>query len=102
MPAGTTVRPQKWSNVIDLFDDGTNSAIWGNYDSDSTRSLGVRWNENYPVQGSNPVWYVEPDCVTKSILLALLARVNSSEAPIGNINNILLALREHPPEDTGS
>ena len=34
MPAGNTVRPGKWSNVIDFYDDGDYSAIWGSYDGD--------------------------------------------------------------------
>ena len=92
------VRPQKWSNVIDLFDDGENSAIWGSYDSPhSARCLGVRWNggtPGYPHQGGNPLWYVEPDFVTKGILLELLSQVNSDPGK-GSIANILLALKEH-------
>ena len=82
-----------------FFDDGTNSAIWGDYE-DSTgspsRCLGVRWNDDYPSQGGNPLWYVEPDFVTKNILLELLDRVNTNPA-FGNLNNILLALREFQP-----
>jgi hypothetical protein len=96
MPAGHTVRPQKWSNVIDLYDDGTNSAIWGNYENDPARCLGVRWNDTYPSQGGNPLWYVEPDFTTKNILLELLSRVNANPAT-GSIDNILVALREHQP-----
>ncbi|HOF62574.1 MAG TPA: hypothetical protein PLM82_13440 [Candidatus Latescibacteria bacterium] len=45
MPAGKDVRPEKWSNVLDLYDDGEYSAIWGNYDENPKRCLGVRWNE---------------------------------------------------------
>lgn len=88
------MRPQKWSNVIDLYDDGTSSAIWGNYDGSPKRCLGVRWNDGYPSQGGNPLWYVEPDFVAKGILLELLNQVNAKSG-VGNINNILLALREH-------
>lgn len=78
MRPGETVRPQKWSNVIDLFDNGWYSAIWGTYDGSEERRLGVRWNGNdtdepygYPSQGGNPLWYVEPDFLQRSILLAL-------------------------------
>lgn len=94
MPAGSSVRPQKWSSVIDLYDDGTNSAIWGSYEEAADRCLGVRYNDDYPNQGGNPLWYVEPEFVTKNILLELLSRVNLN-AGIGHANNILLALREH-------
>jgi hypothetical protein len=98
MPAGQSVRPQKWSNVIDLYDDDINSAVWGSYEESANRRLGVRWNgspgHGYPNQGENPLWYVEPDFVTKSILLELLSRVNDNSSR-GDIDNILLALREH-------
>ncbi len=99
MPAGSTVRPHKWSNVIDLYDDGVSSAIWGSYDGSKNRCLGVRWNgghsHGYPNQGNNPLWYVEPDFVTKNILLELLSRVNNKPS-IGHIKNILQALTECP------
>jgi hypothetical protein len=74
MPAGNTVRPHKWSNIIDLYDDGDYSAIWGSYDGSTSRCLGVRWNggqsHGYPNQGNNPLWYVEPDFVTKNLLFS--------------------------------
>ena len=99
MPAGNVVRPNKWSNVIDLYDDSENSAIWGSYEGSTNRCLGVRWNggqgHGYPNQGNNPLWYVEPDFVTKNILLELLSRVNNNTG-LSNIQNILLALKECP------
>ncbi len=94
MPAGNSVRPQKWSRVIDLYDDGTNSGIWGSYENAPDRCLGVRYNEDYPNQGGNSLWYVEPDFVTKNILLELLSRVNL-DASLGSVPNILIALQEH-------
>jgi len=99
MPAGNTVRPGKWRNVIDLYDDGESSAIWGSYDGSTKRCLGVRWNggqsHGYPNQGNNPLWYVEPDFITKNVLLELLSRVNNSSS-IGHLQNILQALKECP------
>lgn len=98
MVAGKDVRPGKWSEVIDLYDNDENSAIWGRYDGNSNRSLGMRWNgddgHGYPNQGKNPLWYVEPSFTTKSILLELLSRVNLNSSH-GNIDNIMIALREH-------
>ena len=32
---GEKVRPQRWSRVIDLFDDGEYSAIWGSFDDEN-------------------------------------------------------------------
>jgi hypothetical protein len=93
MPVGHSVRPQKWTNVIDLYDDGDYSAIWGYYDGDTRPCLGVRWNENYPRQADYPVWYVEPQFLTANILLRLLTEVNSKPS-LGNINNLLLALQQ--------
>ena len=98
MPAGNVVRPNKWKDVIDLYDDGENSAIWGVYNNSKERCLGVRWNGGnsygYPNQGGNPLWYVEPDFVTKNILLELLSKVNT-KGSIGNLKNILTALEEY-------
>src|ERR1039458_487398 len=45
MPAGHTVRPAKWRNVIDLYDDGEYSAIWGIYENASSR---CRSETNHP------------------------------------------------------
>jgi hypothetical protein len=100
MPAGSSVRPKKWENVLDLYDDGEYSAIWGSYDGEPVRCLGVRWNGEgggvgYPNQGPNPLWHVEPAFLAKGILFALLEKVNFSD-PVDkqHLNNILEALRE--------
>jgi len=104
MPAGTTVRPQKWSNVLDLYDDGDHSAIWGFYedlDGGNRRRLGVRWNGGpgelgYPNMAGHPLWHVEPWFVTKQILLSLLAAAVQSSFPqrATYIQNIKIALDE--------
>lgn len=102
MPHGTDVRPQKWSNVIDLFDNGSYSAIWGSYEN-GERCLGVRWNGHadepygYPSQSGYPVWYVEPNFLYKSILLTILYEItrNSSHPRTEEYQrNVLLALSE--------
>ncbi len=95
---GNTVRPVKWSNVLDLFDAGYNSAIWGNYEHNPQRCLGVRYNGEgqkigYPNKENFPLWYVEPDFVTRNILLDLMSRINN-KASVGKLDNVLLALRE--------
>ena len=98
MPTAIPVRPKKWKNVIDLYDDEAYSAIWGNYDGGKNRCLGVRWNGEkehcgYPSQGGNPLWYVEPDFLTKDILSSLLYKViHSNNLP--HQRNILIALAE--------
>jgi hypothetical protein len=103
MRNGKTARPQKWSNIIDLYDDGEYSAIWGIYDKKPARSLGVRWNgdigigtdNGFPVQGKHPLWFVEPPFFTKMILLDFLQREKKTPAS-GNIQNIQTALNECP------
>lgn len=81
MPAGKDVRPGKWSNVLDLYDDGEYSAVWGNYDGNPKRCLGVRWNEGanpaigYPSLFRHPQWYIEPDFATQGVLNALFNKV---------------------------
>jgi hypothetical protein len=73
MPAGKDVRPAKWSDVRDLYDDGEYSAIWGRYDNHALKCVGVRWNNSYPAQGEYPLWYVEPDFMTEAVLQRLLS-----------------------------
>ena len=106
MPRGADVRPQKWSRVLDLYDDGGYSAIWGSYDGHRQRCLGVRWNgddrtepHGYPSQGGNPLWYVEPDFLTRSVLCTLLDEVAGNEALQRREEyrrNVLTALAEWP------
>jgi len=100
MPSGREVRPGKWSNVIDLFDNGEYSAIWGIYENNKRRCLGVRWNGNgkgFPNQGGNPLWYIEPLFFTRSILLWILNElVLKVELPFQDehIKNVRVALSE--------
>jgi hypothetical protein len=97
MPDGKSVRPQKWSDVIDLYGDGKYSAVWGIYDDSPAHRLGVRWNGDsdvgYPNQGSHPTWFVEPDYLTKIILLDFCSKVNKNPK-VGELQNILTALNE--------
>jgi len=106
MPAGSQVRPERWKNVIDLYDDGDYSAVWGSFDGNQQRCLGVRWNgglgePGYPGQGGHSLWFVEPEFVARAKLLWLLNQVNADlKFPNRNqlIVNILVALRECPSE----
>ena len=103
MRSGNTVRPKKWTNIIDLYDDDEYSAVWGNYDNNTPRCLGVRWNGDpgdpndigFPRQGDNPLWYVEHSFLTKMILLELFWQVTKTPSS-GNIGNIQTALNECP------
>ena len=93
MPVGKSVRPGKWSHATDLYDDGVNSAVWGKFEEATHKCLGVRWNDGYPSQGGNPLWYVEPKIVTKIILLELLNLVKA-DPNIGSEKDILAALQD--------
>jgi len=95
---GANVRYSKITNAIDLFDDGYTSAVWCSYDGNPQRCLGVRYNGSgdsvsFPNKDGYPLWYIEPDFVTRSILLDLLAAINN-DASAGNLANVLIALRE--------
>lgn len=96
MPSGNSVRPGKWTNVTDLYDNGWYSAIWGNYDGSPKKCLGVRWNgdsdQGYPNQGPYPLWYVEPEFTTKMILLELVNMINKNNNH-GNLIHVLDALK---------
>lgn len=102
MPNVSEVRPKIWEDVLDLYDDGNFSAIWGNREKSVCRELGVRWNGEdgyvgYPNQGRNPVWFSQPEFLERPIMLSLLEKVNSNQSIARRaefINNILTALRE--------
>jgi hypothetical protein len=102
MPSVNEVRPKIWDDVIDLYDDGKYSAIWGLHRKTSLRRLGVRWNGEdgkigYPNQGRNPVWYCEPEFLQRAILESLLQRIKATSShPRKNqfIENIQTALDE--------
>ena len=104
MPNVSDVRPKIWNEktIIDRYDDGEYSAIWGVRENEGKRSLGVRWNGDgeypgYPNQGRNPVWYSEPQFLAKPLLHALLAKVLSNKSLPRReefMENILRALEE--------
>ena len=96
---GHEVRPAKWSDVIDLYDDGEYSAIWGRYENAPWRVLGVRWDgeddaKGFPLSSGHPVWHVEPDYFAKGILSAMLDRTLSLPGIGGNKDNIVTAMTE--------
>jgi len=92
------VKPKKWSNEVILFDDGSYSAIWGNYENSTKKSLGVRWNgqgseQGFPNQGSHPIWFVEYKFLVKPILLEFYFQTLKSQKN-EYLENIKLALSE--------
>ena len=100
MPLGKDAQSGKWTRVIDLYDDGEYSAIWGKFISPFTRCLGVRWNKDfgaagYPSHGPHKAWYAEPPWLARMILLDLAVKVNRNPKH-GNLENILTALKECP------
>jgi len=63
MPKGKDVQPKKWKELVILFDDSFYSICWGTFEG-KRYSMGQRWNENYPRQGSSPTWYrIYPELV---------------------------------------
>jgi len=95
---GSSVRYNKITNAIDVFDDGYTSAVWCSYNGNPQRCLGVRYNGaedsvSFPNKEGYPLWYIEPDFVTRSILLDIIAAINT-DASVGNLANALTALRE--------
>ena len=94
MPAGKIVRPRKWSKVIDLYDDGEYSFIWGVYEKhEDDLCLGARWNETgitkrgFPNHGGHPIWHVEPKIVSTEIIKKLYNLVENNPS-LGNLENI--------------
>lgn len=102
MQSGKNVRPKRWSRVIDLYDDGNFSAIWGSFDNSADRILGVRWNGDteedigYPSLGGNPLWFVQPSLLWYATLITLLQKSKSNPNLEKYIDNILIAIKECP------
>ncbi len=99
MMNGCEVRPARWSDIIDLYDDGEYSAIWGRYDNNARRVLGVRWNgygesKGFPLSSGHPVWYIEPDFIARGILEEFLNQTISVAGSGGIKDNILCAMSE--------
>jgi len=78
MPSAAEVRPEKWTGLTVLFDNGEYSVISGFYEDDTRRALGERWNGNgsnplgFPTGRGYPVWHVIPRFLEIAILHALL------------------------------
>ena len=97
MPDAKDVNPQKWRDIIVLYDNEGYSACWGVYgDEKSHRVLGVRWNNSYPSQGGKPLWYVEPEFTTLGVLQALLTKLLATGHAINSeyVINTMTALSE--------
>lgn len=101
---GHEVRPGAWSDVLDLYDDGKYSAIWGKYTNPDKKHgtqcrLGVRWNgetdsdNGYPVRGEYPVWYTEYEPFEYVLIAEMLRRVKT-HPEWGSVENLQRALAE--------
>lgn len=77
MPNAMEVKPERWSQIWVLFDDGTYSVISGVYDK-GRRKLGERWNGEsdsplgFPNVSGHPVWHVVPRFLELPILHGIL------------------------------
>ena len=62
MPMAMEVQPEKWSEIVVLFDDGEYSVIAGQYEGG--RRLGERWDGGvgstlgFPNMMGRPVWHL--------------------------------------------
>ena len=98
MPSAINVKPNKWTNIQVLFDNGEYSVVMGDFEG--TLCLGERWNgsENevgYPNQGNNPLWHVIHEFFSIPILHKLLdLHLSTNTIDDEKINLILLALRK--------
>lgn len=93
---GSLVRPKKWTDVIDLYDDGINSLIYGFYESLDNYHVGIRWNgksnkdTGYPRQGKYPTWFVLPNWMAKLIL----SSIKNNPSGFENLDNIAETLNK--------
>jgi len=83
MPSAAEVRPQRWSDIRELFDNGEYSLVSGFYDKGPRRVLGERWNgegdspSGFPNVAGFPVWHVVPPFLESSTLHALLDELSA-------------------------
>lgn len=75
MPSASEVKPQKWTDLRVLFDNGSYSIVSGVYEG--RRALGQRWNGRsgslgFPSQAGHPVWHVVPNFLVIPVLHGLL------------------------------
>ncbi|MHA2219417.1 MAG: hypothetical protein ACXACY_26195 [Candidatus Hodarchaeales archaeon] len=95
------VNPQKWQNIIILFENERYSVISGDYEGE--HALGERWNGQgedigFPSQGGNPIWHVVPRFLAYYLLKGLLHELylnpyNGSELHFDAINRELRRIR---------
>lgn len=97
MPKGKDVMPKKWKDIIILFDDGIYSICWGKFEN-NPNTLGKRWNDNYPRQGSSPTWYIEYGLFAKSCITDLIKlyenKINISSQEVEYLENCKKAITD--------
>jgi|ERR1019366_4952743 hypothetical protein len=87
MPAAAEVRPEKWTEIRVLFDDGEYSVISGLYERGPHRSLGERWNGDagspigFPNVAGYPIWHVVPQFLQLHVLHGLLDALSAHPSP---------------------
>jgi len=99
MNSGIINKQRYWSNVVELYNDGDFSVIWGNFTDDPKPCLGIRWNgenENsvgFPRNGGEKLWFVLPNSLAGMVLLALYEKVGINLKD-GNLEKILEVIKE--------
>jgi len=87
MPAAVEVRPEKWTDIRVLYDDGEYSVISGLYERDPHRTLGERWNGDagssigFPNVAGYPIWHVVPQFLQRYVLHGLLDALSVHPTP---------------------
>ncbi|WP_418233615.1 hypothetical protein [Butyricimonas virosa] len=97
MPDAKDVKPGKWSNIIILYDNGDYSVCWGNYDGGVERTMGIRWNDNYPRQGAWATWFVENHLFIESKIIQIIKLLHMGDCPGDKdlyLSNCEMALKE--------
>lgn len=88
-----------WSDERKLYTDGCFEALWGRWQNDTKKCLGIHWletDESYPcpkLYGGELGWFVIPPFLVMSILKDLLACVVTNPSH-GSADVILAAMRE--------
>lgn len=89
-----------WSDAVRLYSDGCFEVLWGRWQNDKNKCLGIHWlktEESYPcpmLYGGELGWLVVPEFLTLSILKDILVRSTADHA-CGMVDAIVDAMREY-------
>lgn len=93
MPTPTKVKPSNFPDAQVVYNEANFSIAWGTWDK-KRKCLAMRWNggpkePGYPKLFKNPVWFVLPGELSKTIVKALLGEKGAKNEMLLKVLNKL-------------